>query len=256
MIMSFYKSALILALASSILAQNCTFNDIKCPSTGEFNVCGGASLGTNIIFRCSNGCPQPGNCNDNLAGVPPVGVKTNAKCYQDSAISGNAQCTFDCVAVTRADGSSFYPVGCTSSSSSASSASISSSSPSTGTNPSGSGSASVSQSASVTGTATVSQSATQTGSPTETVTSQPTGGDGGQGGGQGGDQNGGGGVVISSTTYFTTTLPGGQLSTGSSVVIATATSVPPALAGDGNALEVVKSFEVIAIAALFAAALI
>lgn len=29
----------------SILAQNCTFNDIKCPATGSFNVCNGASLG-------------------------------------------------------------------------------------------------------------------------------------------------------------------------------------------------------------------
>ncbi|KAK5240595.1 hypothetical protein LTR16_010434 [Cryomyces antarcticus] len=35
--------------------------------------CAGDSLVTNIIVRCNNGVGQPGNCNDNLSGEPPVG---------------------------------------------------------------------------------------------------------------------------------------------------------------------------------------
>jgi len=45
-----------------------------------------------------------------LAGVPPVGVKTSAECYQDSPTAGNAQCTFNCVNVTKVDGTVFYPL--------------------------------------------------------------------------------------------------------------------------------------------------
>merc|ERR1712014_2528 len=34
-----------------------------------------AGENTNIIIRCTDGVGQPGNCNDNLAGYPPVGVQ-------------------------------------------------------------------------------------------------------------------------------------------------------------------------------------
>ncbi|OCK82306.1 hypothetical protein K432DRAFT_380535 [Lepidopterella palustris CBS 459.81] len=60
--------------------------------------CAGKSLTTNIIVRCTNGIGQPGNCNDNLAGVPPVGVKTFAPCYQSSDVAGDAACSWDGIA--------------------------------------------------------------------------------------------------------------------------------------------------------------
>jgi hypothetical protein len=47
-----------------------------------------------------------------LAEYPPVGIKDDALCYEDTDDSGNAQCTADCVAVTALNGSSFYPVVC------------------------------------------------------------------------------------------------------------------------------------------------
>lgn len=45
-----------------------------------------------------------------LAGVPPIGVKWSAGCYEDSPTAGNAQCVADCVEVTALNGSSFYPM--------------------------------------------------------------------------------------------------------------------------------------------------
>ncbi|PMD37179.1 hypothetical protein L207DRAFT_71781 [Hyaloscypha variabilis F] len=66
-----------------------------------------------IIFRCvyDQGEASPGNCNDDLADVPPVGVKY-ASCWQSSPTAGDAQCTYECVAVTWPNGTSFYPLGC------------------------------------------------------------------------------------------------------------------------------------------------
>jgi len=213
--MAILKSTLILSLVASALAvSNCTSTIYNCPATGSFNVCAGDSLKTNIIIRCVNGCPQPGNCNDNLAGVPPVGVKTDAFCYQDSATAGNAQCTFNCVSVQKLDGSSIFPVGCSSASSSSSTASKTTSS--------------ASKTASSTSSSGGHWGNTTKSSPT--TTSTPSGGNGGNGGH--GSQ-----VITSSTTYFTTTLPGGSISTGSSVVISTATSSPPVLSNDGNGLK-------------------
>jgi len=63
---------------------------------------------SNFTFRY-NGVYQA-NITVSLAGVPPIGVKFNALCWQSSATAGDAQCTFDCVSVIRADGTSFYPV--------------------------------------------------------------------------------------------------------------------------------------------------
>lgn len=45
-----------------------------------------------------------------LAGVPPVGVKLDAYCWQTNSTAGDAGCTFDCVSVTAANGTAFYPV--------------------------------------------------------------------------------------------------------------------------------------------------
>jgi hypothetical protein len=63
-----------------------------CPTSGG-DFCAGPSLSTNIIIRCgSDGLGQPGNCDDNLAGDPPVGVG-NSICWQTSLTSGDAACS-------------------------------------------------------------------------------------------------------------------------------------------------------------------
>ncbi|PMD60505.1 uncharacterized protein K444DRAFT_394444 [Hyaloscypha bicolor E] len=59
---------------------------IVCPGPGDF--CSG-----NIIIRCgSDGIGQPGNCDDNLAGEPPLGVG-NSNCWETSPTSGDAACS-------------------------------------------------------------------------------------------------------------------------------------------------------------------
>ncbi|OCL11237.1 hypothetical protein AOQ84DRAFT_386971 [Glonium stellatum] len=73
---------------------------------GEY--CAGESLSTNIIVRCTNGIGQPGNCNDNLAGIPPVGVKPFAPCYQTSDVAGDAACSWNGIAYP--DNGSPYPI--------------------------------------------------------------------------------------------------------------------------------------------------
>ncbi|OAP60094.1 hypothetical protein AYL99_05096 [Fonsecaea erecta] len=99
----------LLAGASLVVGQfNCTqANTAFCatPVSGVTN--------DNIIFRCfyDTGSASPGNCNDDLADVPPVGLKY-AYCWESSPTAGDAQCTFNCVAVTAANGTTFYPVGC------------------------------------------------------------------------------------------------------------------------------------------------
>lgn len=88
--------------------------------------CAGESLATNIIIRCSGTVGRPGNCNDkfattvsyepgqklmprSLAGIPPVGVKSFAPCYQSSPTAGDASCSYDGT-VYPDDGSAPFPV--------------------------------------------------------------------------------------------------------------------------------------------------
>jgi len=276
------KITVVLALVSSALAgfvsnSTCpnTGVSVHCPKDG-FNTCAGDSLSTNIIIRCAdsaNGvCPQPGNCNDNLAGVPPVGVKTDAKCWQESPTAGNAQCVFNCVAVTKLDGTKFYPLGCTSASSSSSTASSTSTSTSSAP-PKSSSTKSVSSSTksvsnstmsvssthphssesktyshhssgyhnstyshhSHTGTGTHSHTYTHTGTYVHTKTKSTSAT-------ITKTKSGGGSVyTTSSTTYYTTTLPGGVVSTGSSVVAytttAAATTTGPVLSNNAMGVE-------------------
>jgi len=47
-----------------------------------------------------------------LAGAPPYGSKLGAVCWQESDTVANAACTWDCVSVKLANGTEFYPVGC------------------------------------------------------------------------------------------------------------------------------------------------
>ncbi|KAI7232449.1 hypothetical protein KC330_g5914 [Hortaea werneckii] len=53
-----------------------------------------AGENTNIIIRCTDGVGQPGNCNDNLAGYPPVGVQP-ALCVSCGLGQGIAACSKD-----------------------------------------------------------------------------------------------------------------------------------------------------------------
>ncbi|KAF2091521.1 hypothetical protein K490DRAFT_52723 [Saccharata proteae CBS 121410] len=78
-------------------------SDTSDEATGKFTCalpnaayCAGDSLSSNIIIRCSSDSEgQPGNCNDNLAGLTPVGVKEYAPCYQSSNTTGDAVCSFN-----------------------------------------------------------------------------------------------------------------------------------------------------------------
>jgi len=251
--MTALKFSVVLALASYVLAGH--VSNSTCPSTGlsvtcssdKVSYCVSDSLKSNIIVRCedtSNGlCPTAGNCNDNLAGVPPVGVKTGAVCYQDNAWAGNAQCVYNCVLATKLDGKKFYPVGCTSASSSvAPSTSVTASTTlsSTHGHPESSSSPYHSKSSpssghhshyphssyiwgngthshhSHTGTGSHTKHHTKTYSTTYTSTSSHTGSV----------------YTTSSTTYFTTTLPNGATSTGSSVVSFTTTTSGPELSNN------------------------
>lgn len=95
-------ATIVLIAASAAIAQaqvtyNASTNTFTCPASnpnGDF--CAGDSLVTNIIIRCTNGVGQPGNCNDNLAGKPPLGVNYSP-CYQSSPTSGDAACSKNCI---------------------------------------------------------------------------------------------------------------------------------------------------------------
>ncbi|RVD82117.1 uncharacterized protein DFL_006551 [Arthrobotrys flagrans] len=109
-----------LATAAAVNAQ-LVFNE----TTGTFqclgdaagkNFCAGNSLSTNIIIRCNGERGQPGNCNNNLAGVPPIGVKSSALCWQTSETSGDAGCSFE--GIVHADDGTTFPIPSSSSSSS------------------------------------------------------------------------------------------------------------------------------------------
>ncbi|KAF3938725.1 hypothetical protein ABW19_dt0200671 [Dactylella cylindrospora] len=106
------------AVSAQVVYENGTF---KClgDAAGK-NFCAGNSLETNIIIRCTGEVGQPGNCNDNLAGVPPIGVKTFAPCYQTSETAGDAACSFNGIAYP--DSGESFPIPGYGSSSSSSSA--------------------------------------------------------------------------------------------------------------------------------------
>lgn len=85
--------AAVAAVSAELVYEN---GEFKClgDAAGK-NFCAGDSLQTNIIIRCTGEKGQPGNCNDNLAGVPPIGVKTFAPCYQTSNTTGDAACSYN-----------------------------------------------------------------------------------------------------------------------------------------------------------------
>ncbi|KAK5118697.1 hypothetical protein LTR85_007903 [Meristemomyces frigidus] len=94
--MKFIAAIAAAGLAALASAQGPVFSDngtISCP-VGNGTYCAGTSGTTNIIIRCLNGVGQGGNCNDNLAGEPPVGVNF-APCFDCGANSSRAACSKD-----------------------------------------------------------------------------------------------------------------------------------------------------------------
>lgn len=96
-----YTAALVLASAALASAQGVKYNSttgqfICPPEAPEGAFCAGTSLSTNIIIRCHKGIGQPGNCNDNLAGYPPMGVQP-AQCWQSTETAGDAACSKNCI---------------------------------------------------------------------------------------------------------------------------------------------------------------
>ncbi|CAF9903358.1 MAG: hypothetical protein HETSPECPRED_000231 [Heterodermia speciosa] len=85
--------AVTIARVGAQVIFNTTTSEFVCP-LGKAAFCAGTSLETNIIIRCNGTFGQPGNCDDNLAGVPPIGVKF-ATCYECSPTAGNAACSFN-----------------------------------------------------------------------------------------------------------------------------------------------------------------
>ncbi|EWC48833.1 hypothetical protein DRE_00138 [Drechslerella stenobrocha 248] len=120
--MKFATLALIAASAVAAQVTDGPNGEFLClgASAGK-NFCVGESLSSNIIIRCTGEKGQPGNCNNNLAGVPPIGVKTGARCWQTSETSGDAACSFD--GIVYSDTGASFPVPSKSSSSTATSAS-------------------------------------------------------------------------------------------------------------------------------------
>ncbi|KAJ9156355.1 hypothetical protein NKR23_g1296 [Pleurostoma richardsiae] len=93
-------TALILAASAALASAQATYNE----TDGKYHCakpnaayCAGDSLGTNIIIRCnSDSIGQPGNCNDNLDGEPPIGLAFSP-CWETSKTSGDAACSKNCI---------------------------------------------------------------------------------------------------------------------------------------------------------------
>lgn len=92
------KNAAIVGLLAAAASAQVTYDNgtWTCaePNTAY---CAGDSLTQNIIIRCDEKCQgQPGNCNDNLAGQPPLGV-SYSRCWETSDKSGDAACEKNCI---------------------------------------------------------------------------------------------------------------------------------------------------------------
>ncbi|MCJ1245384.1 hypothetical protein MMC30_002588 [Trapelia coarctata] len=169
------------AINAQVVYTNGTFQCLG--PAADKNFCAGDSLSTNIIIRCTGTKGQPGNCNDNLAGVPPVGVKTFAPCFQTSNTTGDAACSYNGIAYPSdgrapfniTDGtpvSSSSPTSSSTTATETASTTVTETTTATETEPASTTEAATeitTESASTTGTETA--SATETGSASETVTS-------------------------------------------------------------------------------------
>ncbi|KFZ10838.1 hypothetical protein V502_07893 [Pseudogymnoascus sp. VKM F-4520 (FW-2644)] len=93
-----FSTALIISASAALTSATGPDYD---PTTGKWTChvpdavyCAGDSLKTNIIIRCTGLVGQPGNCNDNLAGEPPVGVQPTL-CYAPEL--HKAACAKNCI---------------------------------------------------------------------------------------------------------------------------------------------------------------
>ncbi|KAL8804538.1 MAG: hypothetical protein Q9223_005670 [Gallowayella weberi] len=67
---------------------------LECPYGGGRSYCGSyMPLSSNIIIRCYGRRAVPANCDDNLAGIDPVGVKSSALCFD--SLNGVVACYYD-----------------------------------------------------------------------------------------------------------------------------------------------------------------
>ncbi|KAK0365457.1 hypothetical protein LTR91_005946 [Friedmanniomyces endolithicus] len=88
--MKFTTTLVAAGLTALVSAQGPIFNangTFTCPDPQ-----GAYCAGGNIIIRCNNGVGQPGNCDDNLSGEPPLGVNY-APCYTCGANSSRSACS-------------------------------------------------------------------------------------------------------------------------------------------------------------------
>lgn len=97
--MKSFTTIVAFAASATIVRAQAVFNQ----STGQFscsipngNFCASDSLQASIIIRCTNGVGYAGNCNDDEAGEPPLGVNY-APCWQSSPTAGNAACMKNCI---------------------------------------------------------------------------------------------------------------------------------------------------------------
>lgn len=93
-----FSTALIIGASAALTSATGPDYD---PETGKWTChvpdavyCAGDSLKTNIIIRCTGLVGQPGNCNDNLAGQPPLGVGFSL-CYAPEL--HKAACEKNCI---------------------------------------------------------------------------------------------------------------------------------------------------------------
>ncbi|KAI4260574.1 MAG: hypothetical protein L6R42_003999 [Xanthoria sp. 1 TBL-2021] len=66
---------------------------LECPYGGRTFCDDYMPLSTNIIIRCYGRRAVPANCNDNLAGISPIGVKDSAKCFD--SLNGVVACYYN-----------------------------------------------------------------------------------------------------------------------------------------------------------------
>ncbi|TKA73705.1 hypothetical protein B0A55_05477 [Friedmanniomyces simplex] len=88
--MKFTTTLAAAGLAALVSAQGPIFNangTFTCPDPQ-----GAYCAGANIIIRCTNGVGQPGNCDDNLDGEPPMGLNY-APCFSCGANSSRSACS-------------------------------------------------------------------------------------------------------------------------------------------------------------------
>ncbi|CAO1597773.1 hypothetical protein XANCAGTX0491_001570 [Xanthoria calcicola] len=85
--------ALVAASAHAQVFYNSTSHMLECPYGGRMFCDDYMPLSTNIIIRCYGRRAVPANCNDNLAGISPVGVKDSAMCFD--SLNGVVACYYN-----------------------------------------------------------------------------------------------------------------------------------------------------------------